>query len=91
MQKSQKGLLRTLLYECLVKVPHLLPRVCPKRWALAKLFGRHHIIARDWGWHGLLEAMNNLALESGKRAKFALFIDGLDEFDGDHDELVGSC
>ncbi|KAM7222960.1 hypothetical protein V8F06_001516 [Rhypophila decipiens] len=76
LQKSQEGLLRSILYEILEQVPSLIPKVTPQRWGSA--------INRT-----------TLAINNGKRQldvvdlpdKFCIFVDGLDEYTGDHSKL----
>jgi len=86
-QKSQDGLMRSLLFQCLSQMPSLVPLVCPKRWALLKLFGTTAEFP-DWTRKEIDDAMSRVAAQHAKPANIALFIDGLDEFDGDHEALV---
>jgi len=89
IQKSYDGLLRDLLFQYLSKVPELLPKALARRWAFFKVFGRNAIgIAPEWTFEELLEAF--ASFESLVRDKFSLcvFIDGLDEFDGDYRLLL---
>ncbi|CAM1503537.1 Fc.00g011280.m01.CDS01 [Cosmosporella sp. VM-42] len=89
LQKSQTGLLRTLLLQCLQQMPSLCPRVCPRRWALVKLFGSKAMqSAPQWTWGELLESFSALTMLTSRKFNLALFIDGLDEFDGDHQKLT---
>ncbi|KAF7555992.1 hypothetical protein G7Z17_g1710 [Cylindrodendrum hubeiense] len=89
LQKSQTGLLRTLLLQCLQQMPSLCPKMCPRRWALVKLFGTRAMqSAPQWTWRELLEAFSALTLLTSHKFNLALFIDGLDEFDGDHQKLT---
>lgn len=90
LQKSQDGLFRSLLLQILMKRPNLIPLVCAERWTSPYLDS-----ALPWSHSELVKAME--VLKSGmadatKSADFdfklCLFIDGLDEFDGDHFELV---
>ena len=74
MQKSQQGLLQSLLREILGQCPKLVPVLCPSRWK------RHHEIA---------EAFRNLSLQQTLNLKFCFFVDGVDEYDGgDHNNIV---
>ncbi|KAI0547895.1 hypothetical protein F4679DRAFT_597117 [Xylaria curta] len=89
IQRTQEGLLRTLLYQCLTQRPQLISNVCPRRWALFKLFGREaNTAAPPWTLEELLESFSAFDLFVGKQFNLALFIDGLDEFDGDHKNLL---
>lgn len=89
MQKSQTGLLRTLLLQCLDAMPHLAPTVCPRRWILFKIFGLEiYQFLPKWTWTELMESFSILQGMVGKSFNLALFIDGLDEFNGVHESLV---
>lgn len=89
MQKSQVGLLRTLLLQCLDAMPHLAPRVCPRRWILFRIFGLEvYQFLPKWTWAELMESFSILQSLVGESFNLALFIDGLDEFDGAHETLI---
>jgi hypothetical protein len=81
MQKSREGLLRTLLYQCLMARKDLIPAVAPRRWALYNILGSD-ATAPEWTWRELTESFERLCSYNGKEFRLALFIDGLDEFDG---------
>lgn len=87
MQKSQEGLVRTLLHQCLDVRQDLIPAVLPRRWALYNLLGRH-AIAPEWTWKELEESFAVLCSYHGKEFRLAVFVDGLDEFDGDPKVLI---
>lgn len=80
LQKSQEGLLRSLLYEILRKCPSIIsfihkqevPNADHIRWTLQDLLKAMHAI-RDYGTLG---------------TKFCFFIDGMDEYDGNHHEII---
>lgn len=89
LQKSQTGLLRALLLQCLEQMQSLCPKICPRRWALLKIFGNSAMQeAPHWTWKELIESFSALTLLMGAEFNLALFIDGLDEFDGDHQALI---
>jgi NACHT domain len=83
MQMSKMGLLQSLLFELLSKQPILIPIVLPERWEVYSLFGED---TRPWSWPELVKALKLLIAQDFLAICF--FIDGLDEFDGDHSELV---
>jgi len=83
MQMSRIGLLRSLLYQTLSEFPHEVRRLFPDRWEHQELFGYHD---RPWTWSELSKGFAKM-LSDPARAFFFL-IDGLDEFDGDCDELA---
>ncbi|UQC88775.1 uncharacterized protein CLUP02_14300 [Colletotrichum lupini] len=74
MQKSQLGLLQTLLYEVLKEVPDLIEQVCGSRWSWSE-----PTLTDIWDKGELLTAFGMLAKQSEISAKFCFFIDGLDE------------
>lgn len=85
MQKSQEGLLSSLLNDIFTRCPDLIPTVAPSRWELCLT----HTHNRDpWTRSELLEAFENLRKRSSISEKFCFFIDGLDEYDGDHAQIV---
>lgn len=80
LQKSLQGLMRTLLYQCLIFNPELVPIVCPRRWALVcTLRGCDKQPA--WKACELEESLNLLMTEFTKDKRLVIFIDGLDEFE----------
>ncbi|KAK3660332.1 hypothetical protein LTR56_000708 [Elasticomyces elasticus] len=73
LQKSHIGLLRTLCYEVLLQCPNLIPLVCKERLA-----GFTYV-----------ERLRTQKLESeGRAVRFCFFIDGLDEYGGDHADII---
>lgn len=88
LQRSREGMMQTLLYQCLRKRPDLLPTVCPRRWALYEMLGGVAFTPPSWTWDELNQSFTALAARSGTDFRLALFIDGLDEFNGDPTELI---
>lgn len=85
MEKSQEGLLQSLLFQILKQCPELIPIVTPDRWRGDNAFHRYR---KPWGRKELSDALV-AALSSGTLpARFCFFIDGLDEFAGDYAELL---
>ncbi|KAI1636951.1 hypothetical protein F4809DRAFT_641032 [Biscogniauxia mediterranea] len=88
-QKSHAGLLKTLLFECLSNMPELVRRVSPKRWAFRKIFNDPQEPTNPpWSLAELQVTFTLLASGAGESYAVALFIDGLDEFSGDHQQLL---
>lgn len=85
LQMSQAGLLRTLLAQILEEAPELLPVICPDRWEALCLFNEDN---KEWTDHELRDMMRSIAMNLEDDMKLCLFVDGLDEFEGDHKELV---
>lgn len=87
MQRSKEGMLRTLLYELLKQAePEVIARVAPESWEALCLFDEDpRLYSED-----LLREMLSRALQRmSKDNKICIFIDGLDEFKGEHSDLVG--
>ncbi|KAH0425556.1 high-affinity nicotinic acid transporter [Colletotrichum camelliae] len=89
LQMSQEGLMRTLLQNILLRRPDLCGKVCPKRWSETSL-----LEPLPWTRGELLDCLMNLGnltseCEDGRESpvRFCIFIDGLDEYSGDHAEL----
>jgi hypothetical protein len=93
-QRSHSGLLRAILSEALKQNPDLAPILFPTRWAenyLTEPF-RVHGSQRagttangpSWSLQELMTAFNTLVTQKLIDNKICLFIDGLDEYDGDH-------
>jgi hypothetical protein len=85
MQKSQNGLLQSLLYESLVQFEDLIPQIFPYRWRSYDFFGDD---LHPWSRTELMQGFDRLLKQDGVSAKFCFFVDGLDEYDGDHTEVV---
>ncbi|KAI0188877.1 hypothetical protein EV127DRAFT_113621 [Xylaria flabelliformis] len=87
-QKSIKGLLRGLLYSILDKNRNLIPTVFPNLWK--RILHTRSSTSRQLEYRDFQQGFDNLlkyALDSGSY-KFVLFIDGLDEFEGQHLDLI---
>lgn len=82
LQKSQLGLLRTLLLHVLTQVPHLIEAICPSRWE------ERHLASAPWRLNEIKEVFAKLKKQGVGSARFCFFIDGLDEYDGDHFEMI---
>ena len=72
LQKSQEGLLRSLLHEILKQCPELIPAI-RKIWASYDDYGL-------WLRHELFDAFKTIAKEGSMSARFCFFIDGVDEY-----------
>ncbi|KAK3329135.1 hypothetical protein B0H66DRAFT_14431 [Apodospora peruviana] len=94
IQRSQEGLLRSLLYDILSQASELIPQVCPSRWADVARSGR---VSSTWTLHDLSRALLAAAKQPQLPIRFCIFIDGLDEYKGDHAKLcqllleLGKC
>jgi hypothetical protein len=84
LQKSQYGLLRSILLQLFQQCPELLPRVLPRHiWE-----SRSDFHGRRWTMAELVETTKALRHQEDLGVKFCLFIDGLDEYDGEPSDLV---
>ncbi|KAK4969299.1 hypothetical protein LTR66_011696 [Elasticomyces elasticus] len=93
LQKSQEGLLRSLLYEILRQRPELVPKAMPDSWHEAE---QKYVAAVTTGPVSI-DPPTEAELRKGLRSmsewatgslKACIFIDGIDEFDGDHAKLA---
>lgn len=82
-QMSREGLLRTLLHQVVSTRGELIPQVFEESWQNYELWGGDFY---EWRWQDLVKFFKVLIRD--EKRKFLLFIDGLDEFAGDHMELV---
>ncbi|KAF7506806.1 hypothetical protein GJ744_011418 [Endocarpon pusillum] len=85
MEKTQDGLLRSLLYQVFRQCPGLIKDFLPQRW-MSDPFIRDH--PNPWTRQELLTALTSALDQVGMRKKFCFFIDGLDEYSEDHYGLV---
>ena len=85
MQKSQEGLLQSLLFAVLRQCPSLIPVITPNRWQIEH---PTQVEAEPWSRQELLDAFARLNHQGMSQTRFCFFIDGLDEYEGDHRELI---
>lgn len=85
MQMSREGLLRTLLHSSLLKCRDVIPAVFPEQLETYMMFGT---LAMRNSWLELAKAFRRFLAVASRDRKLALFIDGLDEFNGEHTELI---
>ncbi|RDL30687.1 uncharacterized protein BP5553_10032 [Venustampulla echinocandica] len=85
LQKSQEGLLRSLLHDVLRKCPDMIPLVCPNRWQAMK---QNRPDESQWSIEELSEAMLCLSTQNNISTKFCFFVDGLDEYGGEHRDII---
>jgi hypothetical protein len=85
LEKSYIGLLRALLYQILVGCPELVQQVLSERWQAASCSMSY---TKPWTKNDLLSAFARLLQVTETTARFCFLIDGLDEFDGDHRDLI---
>jgi hypothetical protein len=85
LQKSQEGLLRSILHDVFSKFPDLLPKVVPRRWDHSDSF---HKNPDTWSRVELSLALQSITALGSLSYKFCLFLDGLDEYSGNHKDLI---
>jgi len=86
MQKSQEGLLQSLLYEILRQCPEMIPKACPARWEDSRrLFSRD---PNPWTMKELSLAFAEIGQHCTISTRFCFFVDGLDEYRGDSSEVI---
>ncbi|CAI6338167.1 unnamed protein product [Periconia digitata] len=77
LQKSSIGLLRSLLYQILRSVPDLIRSVCEDRL--------HH---EEWELGQLKKVFHKLTQHTELDTNFCFFIDGLDEYEGEENDVT---
>lgn len=91
LAKSMDGLIRTILYQFLKKYPNLVLDLCPRRWYYHYLLHGTTAMAfmeeepQEWSSWELRESLEALLNYSESRLRFAIFVDGLDEFETEDD------
>ncbi|KAJ5081189.1 hypothetical protein N7456_013427 [Penicillium angulare] len=90
-QRSKRGLFRSLMYQLLSLSHDLIPGTFPKLWAkISTMTSKERIALHlEWDEDELQEAFSLFIKSSLSKMKICLFIDGLDEFEEDHQELIG--
>lgn len=87
MQKSWKGLQRTILFQALHLNPDLTRTIAPRRWTFARVCMGAPKFPQWPDWE-VEESFELLMGVCGKATKIALFIDGLDEFESPPSSVV---
>ncbi|KAF5870522.1 putative small s protein [Botrytis fragariae] len=93
VQRSLSGLLRALLSQILGHLPDLIPVCFPQRWAkiyndsvrpFSGVHPKFHSMEMDyWSLTELQAAMRSLVSQTVQHFKLCLFVDGLDEYEGE--------
>lgn len=84
-QTSQAGLFRSILYQLLKASPESIPVIAPSRWEALSLFNED---PRDFTEGELGETLCRAVKHIAATSKVALFVDGLDEFEGNPETLI---
>jgi hypothetical protein len=90
LQRSQEGLLQSLLYELLCQSPELIEVALPDLWQSTRALIRrsNQSLENTWKRVDLLAAIERLSRSKITANRLCIFIDGLDEYEGDHDNLI---
>ncbi|KAF5692443.1 hypothetical protein FDENT_2965 [Fusarium denticulatum] len=86
LQKSLRGLIRGLLYAILSNAPELIPLAFPKHWDVTLSKVAVTFDSSDDIMHAFTDLIRRD--EVYRNHKLVFFIDGLDEFQGDHAALI---
>jgi hypothetical protein len=86
-QKSHKGLFKTLLSQLLRAFPEAIPFTSPKQWGVLSLFDE---VTKEVPERELRNMFKRAMRHISSKAKVALFVDGLDEFEGDLEPLIST-
>jgi hypothetical protein len=90
-QRSQVGMLRSLLFQVLKQQPDLIPIIFPLLWAThySSNVNKDGLTwVGDWSIKNLMASFKLLLAQTQVPINLCLLIDGLDEFEGDHEELA---
>ncbi|KAK7721430.1 hypothetical protein SLS63_009544 [Diaporthe eres] len=82
MQKSLHGLLQSLLYDMFRQCPQHISTACSDRWSKSD-------DNPPWTTQQLKASLESILSKDLPGVKFCFFIDGMDEYEGDHLELCG--
>lgn len=86
MQKSQIGLLRSLLHDVLEQHPELIPTVFPELCRTATKLKTKESLSEPT-LPELIKGMRNLIHQKAAPLRICFLVDGLDEYDGDCSEI----
>ena len=76
-QKTQLGLLKTLLYQILRQCPELIPSVLSSRFNTGNI---PDVETDRWTRQELFDAVDSIIARRSLKSKFCFFVDGLDEY-----------
>jgi hypothetical protein len=89
-QRSLMGLLRSLMYEILIKDKYtqLARQMFPDELERVLLYPGAKLDQPNWRLSTLKKAFASLLQQSESRVRICFFIDGIDEYDGNHEEIA---
>lgn len=89
IQMSVEGLIRTLLHDIGTQLPNMLPNLFPGRWAeMESNLDPMLMVLQPWTTSECLQALRRILSHLFSHFRFIIFVDGLDECSGDHEELT---
>jgi hypothetical protein len=90
VQRSQVGLLRSLLFEALGSRRRLLPDIFPAEWDSKSDLVAHDLalVPESWTLPRLQLAFKKLVTLASPELKMCFFIDGLDEYHGEPETIA---
>ena len=86
-QKTQEGLLRSLLYDVLRQHPGLIPTVMPEMRLLGAKANRNNLLDAPT-FTELVRWLKLLLDQTSPQFRIFFLIDGIDEYEGDHADVV---
>jgi hypothetical protein len=88
-QRSYEGLLRALLFDILRQARNLIRVVFPDEWVAHRGHPTRLVLEPEsWTLPRLIQAFEHLFQQAGDDSRFCLFVDGLDEYDGDPFNII---
>jgi hypothetical protein len=89
-QRSQLGLLRSLLFIALNTQRSLISQVFPEEWENKSELAANDLSigALTWSLAQLKNAFSRLVKSASHQLKMCFFVDGLDEYEGDPEEIA---
>ncbi|KAI1092994.1 hypothetical protein F5B19DRAFT_492001 [Rostrohypoxylon terebratum] len=86
MQKSRQGLLKTLLFDVFRQQPNLIEVLCVERWSKST----ETLQYEPWHIPELIRVSERIIECDNLSTNFCFFIDGMDEYEGDHIDFCQS-
>jgi len=89
LQKSQEGLLRSILYQVLRQSPDMISYASPGLWKRLISGESRDPFTENLTTVQLLDTLQTISMHLNmSRARFCFFIDGLDEYEGNSNDIV---
>lgn len=85
LQMSLEGMLRSIVHDALSQKPSMAENLFPERWHRFRILGGD---VKPLTLPELTQAFDLFCRQASAKLRICLFIDGMDEFDGDPAELI---